>query len=666
VLDLNPSVPPKLAETIEKALEKDRDLRCQTAAELKADLKRLRRDYSSGKTASVAGSGEHTAVVSSGQVATAPRKTPSSAEVLLGEARRNKTGVIMAGFVAVIVLGILGWLLYSRFRPRPSPAAQMSIERLTHDGRTNGSTSISPDGKYVVYEVTRDSKLSLWLRQIASSSAVKLVPDTDDGFGGTTFSPDGNFVYYQRFSKEDPNGALYMVPTLGGAPRRVLSNIASPVTFSPDGKQLAFVRENSAQGPTSQIVVANADGSDARPIATGKVGVDWFEIHGPSWSPDGKYIAVGEEHLNSSGYSNGISLLDMSGKKTTLVERLAGKIARLLWLKSGDGLVFSATPRMGATYSQLWYVSYPGGEVSRITNDLNSYGQLSLGVTADSSTLVTVQSIPHSNLWVAKGNYKDATQITQAEGDGTDGLAAAGGKVAYSTTSTGVAAVASANLDGSGQTQVSPGEEFCIHPAISRDGHHVGLTCFQGGRPNIWVADTDGSDFRQLTFGNADLEPAFSPDGTLVYFQHWSEGKVHVWKVAFAGGQPAQVSNLQIGSHSLSHHGDRILAEYFDDQAAQWKMGIVSTTDGKLLGPVDISIATQFPMFTPDDKGLLYGETHNSVTNVWKLSLDTGARTQVTNFTSDEIFNAAITPDGTLVMARGHHHTDAILVRNFH
>jgi serine/threonine protein kinase len=667
VLESNPSLPPKLAETIEKALEKDRDLRCQTAAELKADLKRLRRDYSSGKTSAL-GSGMHAATAASGQVPATQPKTPSSASVLIGEAKRHRTGVLAAAVTAVLTVAVLGWLLYSRSRPRPSSAAaqQMSIERLTHDGKTNGSTNISPDGKYVVYEVTRDGKLSLWLRQIATSSAVKLVPDTDNGFGGTTFSPDGNFVYYQQFSKEDPNGALYVVPTLGGAPRRVISNIASPVTFSPDGKQFAFVRENSPQGPTSQLVVANVDGTDARSIATGKLGVDWFEIHGPSWSPDGKQIAVGKEHLNSSGYSDGISLLDMSGKETVLVQRLPGKIARVVWLRSGDGLVFSATPRMGATYNQLSYASYPGGEVTRITNDLNSYGQLSLGVTADGSTLVTVQQVPHSNLWVAKGNYKDATQITQAEGDGTDGLAVAGGKVAYSTTSTGVAAIATANLDGSGQTQVNPAEEFCIHPAISRDGRHVGLTCFQGGRPNIWIANTDGSDLRQLTFGNADLEPMFSPDATWVYFQHWSEGKVHLFKVPLVGGQPVQVSEIQIGSYSLSHRGDRILAEYFDDQAAQWKMGIISATDGKLLGPVDLSIATQFPMFTPDDKGLLYGETHNSVTNVWKLSLDTGARTQITNFTSDEIFNAAITPDGTLVIARGHHHTDAILVRNFH
>jgi eukaryotic-like serine/threonine-protein kinase len=669
LLEANPSLPPKLAQTIEKALEKDRDLRCQTATELKADLKRLRRDYSSGKSASTTASGLYHAAASSGQVPVAQPKTPSSGSVLLGEAKRHKTGVLVAAVVGVIVVGALAWLLYSRSRPRPlrTAAQQMSVERLTHDGQTNGSTSISPDGKYVVYEVTRDGKLSLWLRQIATSSAVKLVPDTEEGFGGTTFSRDGNYVYYQYTTKEEPNGALYKVPTLGGSPQKVLSNIVSPITFSPDGKQFAYVRENSPEGPASQLMVANADGSDARPIATGKIAEAWFETHGPSWSPDGKLIAVGRQRLNASGYSNGISLFDLSGKETALVERLAGEVARVMWLESGEGLVFSATPRIGSASSQLWFVSYPAGEVSRITNDLNSYGRLSLGVTADGSALVTVQQVPHSNLWVARGNYKDPKQITETEGDGTDGLDAAGGKVAYSSFTTGVSAVSTVNLDGSGASQVSPADEFCAMPALSHDGSHVGFTCFKDGKPNIWLAKVDGGDLRQLTFGNIDLNPAFSPDGAFVYFQHWSEGKVHLFKVPFGGGQPVQVSELLINGQSFSHHGDRIVVKYFDDHGAQWRVGILSAADGKFLGPVDITLTTQgFPMFTPDDKGLLYGETHNSITNLWKLSLDSGARTQVTNFTADEIFNSVITPDGTLVMARGHHHTDAILIRNFH
>ncbi len=670
LLEVNPSLPPKLAQTIEKALEKDRDLRCQTAAELKADLKRLRRDHISDKSVPRASSGQHTAAApTAGAPAGQTVSPPSSASVLIGEAKRHKTGVMVAAGAGVIIVAAFAWLLYSRLHQRPTRVAgqQMSIERLTHDGKTNGSTSISADGKYVVYEVARDGKKSLWLRQIATSSAVKLVPDTDDGFGGTTFSPDGNFVYYQQYSKAEPNGALYKVPTLGGSPQKILSNIQSPITFSPDGKQFAYIREFSPQGLTSQLMVASSDGSDARPIATGKLAVDWFENHGPSWSPDGKFVAVGKKRLNASGYSNGISLLDLSGKESALVERLPGEVARVVWLRSGDGLVFSATPRVGSASSQIWFVSYPSGEVSRITNDLNGYGQISLGVTADGSTLVTIQDVPHSNLWVATSDYKAAKQITQSDEDGTNGVDAAAGKIAYTSFSTGVSNVYTANMDGSDVVQVSPGDGSCFSPTISRDGRYVGFMCLQGGTPNIWIANADGSNLRQLTSGTADMAPKFSPNGAFVYFQHWSEGNVHLFKVPFSGGQPVQFSELQIQDQSFSHRGDRILVQYFDDKTSQWKVALVSAADGKFLGPVDVTLTTQgFPMFMPDDKSVAYGETHNSVTNLWKLSLNSDARTPLTSFTSEEIFNSAISPDGTLVMARGHHNTDAILIRNFH
>lgn len=496
---------------------------------------------------------------------------------------------------------------------------------------------------------------------------MKLVPDTDNGFNGTTFSPDGNFVYYVQYSKEEPNGALYKVPTLGGSPQKILSNIQSPITFSPDGKQFAYIRQYSPQGLTSQLMVANADGSNAHPLATGKLAVDWFDNHGPSWSHDGKWIAVGKQRINASGVSNGISLFDLSGKETALVERLPGYVARVVWLTSGDGLVFSATPRVGSNSSQLWFVSYPSGEVSRITNDLNGYGQISLGVTADDSTLVTIQDVPHSNLWVATGDYKNAKQVTQSDEDGMGGVDAAAGKIVYASFSTGVSGLYTANMDGSGVVPVSPADESCFSPAISRDGRYVGFMCLKGGKPNIWIANADGTHLRQLTSGNADVNPTFSPDGAFVYFQRWTEGKVHLFKLPFSGGQPVQFSDLQIQNQNFSHRGDRMLVQYFDDKASQWKVGIISATDGKFLRPVDIDLTAQgFPIFMPDDKSVAYIETHNSVTNGWKLSLDNGTRVPLTNFTSEQIFNGAITPEGTMVIARGHDSSDAILIRNFH
>jgi len=117
---------------------------------------------------------------------------------------------------------------------------------------------------------------------------------------------------------------------------------------------------------------------------------------------------------------------------------------------------------------------------------------------------------------------------------------------------------------------------------------------------------------------------------------------------------------------SFSHRGDRILVQYYDDKSSEWKVGIISAADGKLLQTANISLATQgSPMFSPDDRSLMYGETHNSVGNLWKKPVSGGQGTQITHFPSELIFNSVITPDGKLVMARGHTQSDAILIRNF-
>ncbi|HEX8838138.1 MAG TPA: protein kinase [Candidatus Acidoferrum sp.] len=672
---LNPGVPVRLEDIINKCLEKDRDLRYQHASDVRSDLRRLKRDSDSQQSA-IATNPAETATYSiaaspnsgKSRAAQQPDAAPSSASVLLAEAKRHKTGVVVGALFAVAALAALLWLSYSHLNRHSAGriAQQMSIERLTHDGKTNSSTSISADGKYVVYEISKDGKLSLWLRQIATSSAVKLVPDTDDGFGGTTFSPDGNFIYYQQYSKDEPSGALYVVPILGGAPKKVLSQISSPVTFSPEGKQIAYVRETSPEGPTSQLVVANADGSDLHAISTGKVAEDWFETHGPSWSPDGKRIAVGKRILNKSGYYNGISLYDLAGNQSVLVERLGGEVARIIWLTDGSGLVYSATPALGVTGNQLWFVSYPGAEISRITNDLNWYGQLSLGITADGAAIITIQEIPHSNLWLATGKYEEARQITQGEVDGLNAVDATNNRILFSSASTGANAVAVTDMNASIVTTVSPPSQLTEGGAISSDGRFVAFDLLKGGDFNIWIADNNGGNLRQLTTGNADEKPAFSADGQFVYYQRWSEGKVHLFRVPFSGGPAVQLSDLQMSNPSVSHAGDRILVRYYDEQASQWKAGIISATDPRIPKPVDISLTSQgFPSLSPDDKSLIYGETHNSVTNLWKKPVAGGEGRQFTHFTTELIFNSVITPDGKLVMSRGHIQSDAILIRNF-
>src|ERR1019366_10162461 len=188
-------IPPKLAEIICKSLEKDRDLRYQTAAELRGDFKRLRRDTSGRTSVAASPTSSITAAYPAADSSSQPSSSasavpppspvtaaaPSSTSVLIGEVRRHKTGVIVALAFLLVVVGTGAWALWAQMhRPAERKAGQqMSIVRLTNSGKIEGAANISPDGKYVVYEMRDNGKSSLWLRQIATSSSVKLLPDSD-------------------------------------------------------------------------------------------------------------------------------------------------------------------------------------------------------------------------------------------------------------------------------------------------------------------------------------------------------------------------------------------------------------------------------------------------------------------------------------------------------
>jgi serine/threonine protein kinase len=675
---INPNIPPKLSEIICKALEKDRDLRYQTAAELRGDFKRLRRDTGGRSNAPTSPStGAYSTAsyqprttppaTTAARLATAaaPAQAPSSTSVLMGEAKRHKTGVTIALLFLVVVLAGGGWAMWSQMHHESSArsAAQMSISRLTNNGKIEGSTSISPDGKYVVYSLRENGKSSLWLRQIATQSSVKLLPDTDSGYGSTTFSPDGNFVYYRWNPETEPNGALYVVPTLGGTPRKILSNIASPIAFSPDGTQFAFVRNLTKEGLSTVVIANTADGTVLRTLTSYKIGERWFRDYGISWSPDGKYIAGGSETIENGEYHNELDVVDMSGKLTTLIPKMPGDIGRVIWLNDDSGLVYTASQHLSDQNKQIFRVSYPGGEITRITNDLNGYGTTSLGMTADNSTIVTIQNTTTSDVWVANIDGSNGTQLTQDALAGSQGVTTAGTKLAYTVSGTTSGVIMVGDEAGGTPTPVSSPNEVSIWPTISPDLKHVAYFSFHDNKVNVWVSDIDGGNTHQITHGNGDFNPVFIDSNTL-FFLHLAGGQIELHRVSLDGENETRVLG-KAQTPEVSHKRDRLSLQVYDETLSRWRNAVMST-DGKILSTWDSpTTADSRNRWLPDDSGLAYINTVNGVSNIWKCDIDGKNSRQVTHFDKGLIFQFDYLPDGKLVFARGNSTSDAILIRNF-
>jgi Tol biopolymer transport system component len=498
-VSLNPEIPAEMERILSKSLEKDRDLRYQSAAELRSDLRRVQRDSSERIPALASGIDKARARVGT------PERGASSW-------RRN--WLLSTPILLVLVLAGAWW--YNSRRLKPRFTGEKEFIRLTESGEQVDSASISSDGKYVTYETVADGKHRLWLLQTATASAVPLVPDSEEaeneGYGGTTFSPDNNFVYFPRMTKTETRGALYSVPILDGTVKR-RGDTWSPVTFSPDGSKIAFVRDWYRE-KKNFLVVANADGTGEHPLVERDSKKEWFTYAGPAWSPDGKRLAVTSNHPTPQGYYSTVDIIGMDGRMSALGPPLA-QAARVVWTGDGSGLVYTAWPRPDVQRFQVFFISYPDGVVSHITNDMDSYGITSLGVTADGSTLATTQTASAYQIWtIGAKNYQHAEQITRGGINGAIALDARAGKVLFTSNRTDWNTILITDLKGSSGVQVSDRGNW---PRLSPDGKLVAFS-IKGtdSKENLWIVRSAGTGLRQLTFGNTDFLPLFSPDAKYV------------------------------------------------------------------------------------------------------------------------------------------------------
>ena len=576
------------------------------------------------------------------------------------EKSKSWLSLLVGSAALILAIAAIGW-----WSGHPAALShsfeKIQLAKLTHDGSTR-LTAISPDGSYVAY-VRRQNQASLWVHQIATDSTFQLIAPLNEYYESLSYSPDGNYVYFTRARPgAQDHYDLYVIPSLGGAERRVLLDVNSALAFSPDGSRLAFLRRTMDRH-LSQVVVASSEGSGEHVVSSFQ-DAESFE-GAPAWSPDGKVIAVAarQEHSTSTG---AVVLTPPDGGKTqSLPTKLV--VTDVAWLPDGSGLLETGYENGHYFNHQIWLQPYPKGELRRITNDLSSY--LGLTVSKDGKQLATLEERFSGSVYV--GPVSAPSQWIPIKTGKDDG-------VFLEWLSSGDLFLEDANFhfaiahaDGSDRRQMTLREDALnAEPAACADGRFIVLTGFHRGRWNIFKLDLSSQELTQLTDGSVDDHPACSSDGReLVFDTETAEGP-RLRKFSFDAGTASPLSELTAVAPRFSPDG-KLVAFWLlpqDGTSLHAKLAIMKADGGAVLKTFElpdgaILLNQALMRWAPGGQAITYALRNPDGSLFWSQPTSGGPPQLIAKF-SDPIFWYDFSPDGKrIAMTRGQFLRDVVLIK---
>jgi serine/threonine protein kinase/Tol biopolymer transport system component len=641
--------PPKIEEIIDKAIEKDRELRYQSAAELKSEFKRLKRDLDSGR-----GSGPRTSAALNSAQGPAVMRRPS---------RTRHIWVVAPAGGALIVIAIIlylleHWLATGRGSSIENPLANAHFTRLTDWEGSERDAAISPDGKFVAFRADRGGRFDVWLSQVGTGRFVNVTKGKEEELllpvRGMGFSPDGSEMWLAGPGLG--SRPLRLIPVMGGTPRVFLRNDAVNVAWSPDGTRVAY----HLSDPGDPMFVADRDGTNPHQILALRYG---GHNHFPTWSRDGKWI-----YFVSGMFARGEMDLWRIAPSGGRPERLTQHNSDVRYVAPLDTrTVLYVAPDQDGLGPWLWALDVERKVSRQVSSGLERY--TSVAASADGHRLVATLIKPTASL------YSVPILDRLAEERDVKPFALPTGRALAPRFSSKSLYYLSSSGEGDGLWRYQEGQvleiwkgadgPLLVPPAISQDGRWVAIVLKRQGRRRLYIASDDGAELRLLTEAiEARGTPCWSPDGKWIVAGGDDANGDGLFKIPVAGGGPVRLMAGPALHPVWSPDGALIV--YSGDITAYKAPLLAVRPDGT---PVELPKIAVYPegeryRFLPNGKGLLFMQGPNPWQDFWLLDLSTKKIKPLTHLADDATMRTFdIAPDGKqIVFDRLRDNSDIVLI----
>jgi len=511
---------------------------------------------------------------------------------------------------AFVALAAIGFAVYQYFSYKSVPKVIVAARPAPFSGLPGRENypAFSPDGKLLAYVWNGGAgeNFDVYVKQIGTGAPVRLTDTAADEIH-PAFSPDGSHVAFLRTFPD--HSEVFLVSTLGGVERKIcdLKATRSRLSFSPDGRFLTANDSDPANPREGVFLIETETGAKRRLTTPPEFAKDISAI----FSPDGKSIAF----LRNFGDVTDELFVVPSGGDAPERQLTFDKttIVGLTWSADGEKIIFSE--RTAALVASLRQISINGGASELIATGGNS---INPAVSADGKTLAYVEESYRTSIWKLENKTPAQKIIESSRDDHSPNFSPNDSQIVFVSNRTGNQEIWIANADGKNQRQLTDSSKFADKnspstntspdtlgsPRFSPDGKFVAFDAQINGNSDIFIISAGGGAARRLTLdASREILPAWSADGQWIYFNSNRGGGPNIWKMPATGGELIQITRQGGFESFAAPDGRTIFFTKSQNSVGLWQISV----DGDTESPIaELSEAAYWRYWTMTKSGIYF------------------------------------------------------------